>query len=60
MNLNTLRYLVTLAQERSFSIEHPDNSRTLHMAWRKDSYISQDMATMMDLIRQQIGSRDKQ
>ena len=49
-----------LPNVRAFPIEHPDNSRTLHMAWRKDSYISQDMATMMDLIRQQLGGKDEQ
>jgi len=30
------------------------------MSRRKDSYISQDMATMMDLIRQQLGGKDEQ
>ena len=30
------------------------------MAWRKDCYISQDIATMMDLLRQQLGGKDEQ
>lgn len=49
-----------LPNVRAFPIEHPDNSRGIHMVWRKDSHISQDMAAMMDLIRQQVGHQGKQ
>lgn len=50
----------SLPNVRFFPIEHPDNSRSLYMAWRKDCYITQDMAAMMDLLRQQLGSKDGQ